>query len=110
MRDRRYFCALIFFDLVNHHHTGNWMCLLEIIAHALFQDGGRKWAKGLAFLDPRVENIFHLGATRVNNDAAIPQRPWPKLHLSLKPANDISIRDSLRSYPGYFLIFQDTVT
>ena len=72
------------------------MRLLEIVSDALFKDRRSKRAKGLALLDPSIQDVLHLSATRVDDDAAIAESPRPKLHPALEPTNDLPISDSLR--------------
>mgnify|MGYP006159842189 FL=1 len=63
------------------------MCLLEILADTLFQYRRRKRPERLTFLDPIVENLFHLSTARVNDDRSISKRAWAKLHPPLEPAH-----------------------
>src|SRR5215213_7889074 len=64
------------------------MRLVEVFAHTLFQYRWSKRSKRLTFFDSIVENLFHLAATRIDNNRSIAKRAWPKLHSALKPANN----------------------
>ena len=46
-------------------------------------------------LDPRVEDVLHVGAPRVGDDRAVPERARPELHPALEPADDVAGGDPL---------------
>ena len=73
------------------------MGFFEIIPDSLGQDRRRKRTERLAVLDPAIQYILHLGPARIDDDAAVSQRPRPKFHPSLKPTHDFSVRNSFRS-------------
>src|ERR1039457_1634193 len=72
------------------------MRLLKVVSDTLFKNRRSKGAKGLALLDPSIQDVLHLGAARVDDDAPIAESPWPKLHPALEPTHDLPISDSLR--------------
>ena len=68
----------------------------EVIAHPFLQDARRKGPEALAELDLQVHRGLHRGVARVADDAARPQRPRPKLHPALEPADDLAFGHHLR--------------
>src|ERR1019366_337545 len=72
------------------------MGLLKVVSDTLFEDRRSKGAEGLALLDSGIQDVLHLGAARVDNDATIAESPRPKLHPTLEPTDDLPISDSLR--------------
>src|SRR5271170_49533 len=63
------------------------MRLREVVAGSFLEDGGRKGAKRFAAFDLEVEDVAHLFAARVAEDAAIAERARPPFHPSLEPAH-----------------------
>src|SRR5208282_696603 len=82
------------------------MRLLKVVSDTLFKDRRSKRAEGLALLDPGIQDVLHLGAARVDDDATIAESPWPKLHPSLEPTYDLPISDSLRGCPRELTVAQ----
>src|SRR5439155_19165632 len=65
--------------------------LLEIVAGRLLQDRRRERSERLTVFDPGVQNIFHFGAARIDQDAAIPEGARTPFLASLKPAHDLAV-------------------
>src|ERR1035441_10036149 len=96
MCDRRYYGLLVFLDLIDHKHRRRPMGLLKVVSDTLFKDRRSKGTEWFAFLNTSIQDVLHLGAARVDDDAAIAESPWPKLHPALEPTHDLPISDSLR--------------
>ena len=47
-------------------------------------------------LDPRVEDVLHVGPARVGDDRAVAERARAELHPALEPADDVAGGDPLR--------------
>src|SRR5579864_9111686 len=82
--------ALIGLDVVRLDHERRGLAGREVIAGGLREDRRAERAKCFAMLNAAVQNIFHLYAARVGQDAAVAERARSKLHASLKPARDFS--------------------
>src|SRR6185436_14233912 len=91
-------------DLVDHQHRRRRVRLFEVVADTFFKYRRSKRAKRLTLLDAVVEDVFHLGASWIDDDRAVAERPWSKLHLSLEPADHESGSDVLRCSFRYFCI------
>src|ERR1043165_5590498 len=65
-------------------------------ASTLGEHDRRERAERLAVLYPAVENILHVGLTRVGEQAAIAERPGPELRAALKPADDALLGQQFR--------------
>ena len=50
----------------------------------------------LAELDARVQRVLHVGAARIGEDAAAPERARAELHAPLEPADDLAVGDRAR--------------
>ena len=46
-------------------------------------------------LDPRVEDVLHVVAARVDDDRAVAERARAELHPALEPADDVALGDPL---------------
>src|SRR4030095_9509204 len=92
----RYFTATFLSNLVDHQHRWRWMGLLEVVTDPLLQYRRSKRSKRVTLLNPIVQNVFHVGTTRIDHDRSVSQRAWTKLHSSLKPTHDQSVGDVLR--------------
>src|SRR6185436_3185232 len=57
-----------------------------------------KRTEALAELDPRVDDVAHVGAPRIGDDAAVAERTRAPLHPSLEPADDPAV-GNLRGGP-----------
>src|SRR5689334_21183853 len=57
-------------------------------------------------LDPAVEEILHLGAPRIDDDAPVPERARPELHPPLEPADHFPRRNLPGNYPLQLRILQ----
>src|SRR5215510_5029579 len=92
MRGGRDFTELLRLHPICHQHVWGWMRLIEVIANAFRQYRRREWTEGLTMLDTAVQNVFHLGAPGVSQDAASAKRARSELHSSLKPSDYLAIR------------------
>src|SRR5581483_4144028 len=90
--DRR---PLLLADLENLHHEGNIVVFLEPVFDGCVENRRRKRAEALAPLYLGIEDLLHVGATRVANDRTIAERPRPPLHPALKPSDDFAAGDGL---------------
>src|SRR5713226_5743561 len=93
MIDGRHPLAHLVFPGQDHQHVARWIGTCEIgnavkeFARAFFQDDGRKGAEWLAKFDLAVDDVLHLSASRIRQDAAIAERTRPPLKTSLEPSN-----------------------
>ena len=69
------------------------MRLLEEFADGFLGDGWREGTKDFAVLDAAIQNVLHLRAARVGQNAAIAERARAPFRGALKPAHDFSRRD-----------------
>src|SRR5437764_9570225 len=96
VRDGRNRLAVLWFDLVGHHHEGRWISRLEILAYPFCQNRRAERPEWLPIFDAAVKNLFHILAAWVGQNASVPQRAWPKLHPTLEPAYNFAFGDRLR--------------
>ena len=82
------------------------MIVLEIFMLMLRQNRRRKRPKPLAMLDARVQHIFHIWQPGMRDDRSIAQRSRSPLHASLKPSDDIALRDLIGDCLQQRLAFQ----
>ncbi len=68
---------------------------LEPGRHLLAQDGRSEGAEGFAALDLLIEDVLHVGAAWIAEDAAIPERARSPLEPALEPADDFALADGL---------------
>src|ERR1019366_2657072 len=64
--------ALLWLDLVCHHHEWRWVVCLEILAYPFRQNRRAERPEWLTVLDAAVENLFHILAARVRENASVP--------------------------------------
>ncbi len=67
------------------------MRFLEKLAGSFFRNRGCEWTKRFAVLDAPVQDVFHFGAARVGQDAAIAQRARSPFRRALEPADNFSV-------------------
>ena len=84
----------------------------KIFAGGLFEDRRREGAKDFAVLDAAIQNVLHLRAARIGQNAAIAERARAPFGAALKPADDFSRGDVLRRGPEQcgFVEFRDPFT
>src|SRR6476659_9385910 len=58
----------------------------------------RERPESLALLDQRIDALTHPRISRVRQDAATAQGPWPKLHAILEPPDNLSPADPERDF------------
>src|ERR1700737_1262163 len=73
------------------------MRFFEVITSGFSKDGRREGTEDLAMLNSAIQNFFHFRPPRVGDDAAIAERPRSPFRAVLKPAENFSIGDDLRS-------------
>src|SRR3954453_6013141 len=93
MRDGGNLGAFLFANLVDLQHEGDVVVGFEPGADSLAQHGRREWTERFAALDLLVEDVFHIRPTWITDDGAIPKGARAPFHASLKPADDIALRD-----------------
>ena len=67
--------------------------MIEVIAHALFQNRRGEGAERLAMLDAAVQDVFHLRPPRIGHDASVAQGARSELQPSLKPSYNLAVGD-----------------
>src|SRR6266540_2780744 len=87
--------ALLCARLVDEDHERRAVVLLVPLARLIGEYRRRERTKPLAVLDPRVEDVLHVGPARVGDDRAVAERARSELHPPLEPADDVAGRDSL---------------
>ena len=70
--------------------------MIEVIAHALFQNRRGEGAERLAMLDAAVQDVFHLRPPRIGHDASVAQGARSELQPSLKPSYNLAVGDPRR--------------
>ena len=83
-------------NLVDLHHERHLVVGLEPVRDGLAQHRRRERPKGLAPLDLRIQDVFHVRTPRVADDAAVAERAWSPFHAPLEPANHLPFRDRRR--------------
>src|SRR5205807_8808578 len=76
--------------------TGRTAADLEPFLRVLRHDAGSERPEVLAVLDPLVEDVAHVGPTRVGEQRTVAERARPELHAALKPGDDLAVGDHLR--------------
>src|SRR5262245_10263862 len=76
-------------------HRRPWHLRVEVGGSCFFEDAGGERAEPLAVFDPGVEDVLHVWAAGVGEDAAIAQGAWAPLHAALEPAYHFAIGDEL---------------
>jgi hypothetical protein len=87
--------ALLGSNFICRDHEGRWVIRFEVLSNAVGENGGAERAEGLAVLDPAIQNVLHVIAAWVGQDAPVPQRTRAEFHPSLKPADDLTLGDLL---------------
>src|SRR5207253_6678495 len=67
-----------------------------IIAAGFGEYRWAEWAERFPVLDAPIENIFHVLAPGVGENAAAAQRPRSELHTALEPSHNAAIRKGSR--------------
>lgn len=93
MIDRAQFLPFIRTDLVDMQHERRGMIVLEVFVLVLYQNGRRERTEPLAMLDACVQDVFHVGQSRMRDDGTVAERSRSPLHASLKPSHDIALCD-----------------
>ena len=73
----------------------------EVVVERLDEHRRRERPELLAELDPRVDDVAHVGAARIGQDAAVAERAGAPLHPALKPADDAARRRSARAVQSH---------
>ena len=76
-------------------HERRGMIVLEVFVLVLYQNGRRERTEPLAMLDACVQDVFHVGQSRMRDDGTVAERSRSPLHASLKPSHDIACCDLL---------------
>src|ERR1700722_16807182 len=82
---------------IREGHERRGMRFFEIVAGGFGEDGRRERTKDFAMFDAAIENFFHFRTTRIGNDAAITECARSPFGTALKPAQNFSIGNNLRS-------------
>src|SRR5436190_21814842 len=85
--DRRKHCTLLLADRIHLLHERIGHRVNEVLVQRLLQNRGRKWSELLAKLYLGVDQLAHVRAPRVGEDAPIAERSGTPLHASLEPAD-----------------------
>ena len=72
----------------------------EVLRVRLFENRRRERPELFAKLDLRVDDLPHVRAAGIRQDAAIAERPRAPLHPALKPADHLPVGDPLRCPVG----------
>ncbi len=64
---------------INHQHEWGRVVSLKPRSRILFEDGRREGTEVFQVFYPLTQDILHLGAARVGNNAAVPERARPPL-------------------------------
>src|SRR6266852_2601382 len=82
------------------------MRLFEPHARRLLQNGRGEWPEDFAVLDPAIENLLHLRAARIGDDAAISERARAPFRAALEPAENLAVSDNSSSAAQQFALRQ----
>src|ERR1051325_10987497 len=88
MRHRRDDGPFIGLNWVDLYHEGVRDSTRKVLSCRIFQDRRGKRAELLAELDLGIDDLAHVCAARVGQDAAVAKRPRAPLHRSLEPPDD----------------------
>src|SRR5260370_377869 len=94
------------FDLVGHHHEWRRIICLKVIAGTLRQDGGAERPEWLAILDAAVQDILHVVAARVGEDATIAEGARTEFHASLEPSDHLPLSNLIRRAGDQLILIQ----
>ena len=87
--------AFLFADLIDLHHEGDIVVFFKPVGHLFAQYRWGEGAEGFAALDLLIEDVLHVGAAWIAEDAAIPKRARSPLEPALEPADDFALADGL---------------
>ena len=96
--------ALGFLDGNDKKHEAGRVVLLRVLELVKFfdpldQDGRREGAIGLPELDLGVDDVLHVGAARVGQDAPVAQRARSPFEAALGPADHLPLFEG-GDHPG----------
>ena len=91
VRDRRDVGLLGRQNVVHLNHERIRIGLIKVVASRLLQDRRRKRPELLAMLDAGIQDVLHIGAARIGDNAAIAKRPRSPFHPALKPAQHVAV-------------------
>ena len=95
MGDGGNFRALFFADLIDLHHEGDVIVLFKPVGHLFAQYRWGEGAEGFAALNFLIQDVLHVCAAWIAEDAAIPKRARSPLEPALEPADDFALADGL---------------
>ena len=107
MRHRGDESAFCFAHLKDLHHKGNVILLFEPFSDRFAQNRRCEGTKRFAVFNFGVQNLFHVGATRVAQNGTIPERARAPFHSPLEPADDEALCDRTRGAGAEFGVVVD---
>src|SRR5436309_1161626 len=109
VRDRRQKVAFIIADRVDLLHEGVASGIDEIIVDSFFQNRRSEGAEFFAKFNFRIDELAHVRAARIRQDAAISNGPGAPFHSSLKPSDDVAIGQEARRSPAGLVAVLETM-
>ena len=98
MCDRRQHRAFIRPHRIHLLHERVGGCIHEVFVQSFLENGRREGAEFLAELDLGIDEIAHIRATRIGEDAAVTQCARAPFHAPLEPAHHVAVRDEPRGH------------
>ena len=96
MRGRGDHGAFFRTHVVSESHERRRMSFLEKLAGGFLENGGREGTESFAMFDAAIQHVFHFGAARIGENAALAKRARAPFDAALKPAEDFALGDVAR--------------
>ena len=109
MRDRRQKVAFLVAERVDLLHERVTSRINKIVVDSFFQDRRSEGAEFFAKFDFCVDELAHVRAARIRQDAAISNGPGAPFHSSLKPSDDVAIGQEARRGPAGLVAVAETM-
>src|ERR1700694_1511771 len=106
MRRGRNLPAFLRTNRIRERHEWRRITFFKHLPRRFRQNRWRERPKNLPMFDPPVQNLLHVRAPRISNNAPIPQRPRAPFSSPLKPAHDLSFRDDSCRPPAHLFFRQ----
>src|SRR5207302_1484533 len=95
--------ALVFADWVHLLHERIRRGIDEVVGNGFFCNRWSKRTELFTELDFGIDQVAHVGTSRVCQNAPIAERSGTPFHPSLKPANDVAVRQQASGSRTSFL-------
>src|SRR5436309_11364612 len=109
VRDRRQKVSFIVSDRKDLLHERVTRGIDKILVDSFFQDRRSEGTEFFAKFDFRVDELAHVRAAGIRQDAAISKGPGAPFHSSLKPSDDVAIGQQARRGPAGLVTVVETM-